>query len=68
MSLLSLILTAALLHSSLGSSGPASNPLSVYVEKLQNASKAIVSDMQSIVLQSSSAVLNLTNSWKDPQM
>ena len=66
MSLLSLILTAALLHCSLGSSCPASNPLSVYVEKLQNASKAIVSDMQSIVLQSSSAVLNLTNSQDGP--
>ena len=65
-SLAKLILTAALVHCVLGSSCPADSPLSVYVEKLQNASVAIVSDMQSIVLQSSSAALNLTSNQEGP--
>ena len=61
LSLVQLLLTAALVHCALGSSCPADSPLSVYTEKLQNASEEIVSDMQSIVLESSSAALNLTN-------
>ena len=43
-SLAKLILTAALVHCVLGSSCPADSPLLVYVEKLQNASVAIVSN------------------------
>ena len=60
LSTVQLLLTAALLHCALGSSCPSDIPLSVYTEKLQNASEAIVSDMQSIVLESSNAALNLT--------
>ena len=66
LSLVKLILTAALVHGALGSSCPTGSPLSVYVEKLQNASVAIVSEIHSIVLQSSSAVLNLTSNQEGP--
>ena len=66
LSLVKLILTAALVHGALGSSCPTGSPLSVYVEKLQNASVAIVSEIHSIVLQSSIAVLNLTSNQEGP--
>ena len=64
LSLVQLLLTATLVHCTLGSSCPTDSPLSVYVEKLQNASVEIVTDMQSIVLQSSNTTLNFTYNQK----
>ena len=47
-----LVLVLALVYGILGSSCPASSPLSFYVEKLHNATEEIITDMQAIVLQS----------------
>ena len=60
-----LVLVLSLVYGILGSSCPASSPLSFYVEKLNNATEEIITDMQAIVLQSGS-IVNITSNQEGP--
>uniref|UniRef100_A0A1X7UEK4 Fibronectin type-III domain-containing protein n=1 Tax=Amphimedon queenslandica TaxID=400682 RepID=A0A1X7UEK4_AMPQE len=60
-----LVLFLSLVYGILGSSCPASSPLSSYVEKLHNATEEIITGIQAIVLQSG-AITNITSSQEGP--